>query len=78
MVLCGGTCPSRFESSTRYGCSYFLGFIFQDLTGTILSVVDDVLVDNEAYVVTSSILRICWFSLSEVLIGVGLRAYIHS
>lgn len=36
-------------------------------------------VDNKTYVVTLSISRICWLSLSEMLIviGVGLREYIH-
>jgi len=40
-------------------------------------VVGDVPVDNEVSVVTSPISRICWLSLSEVLIGVGLRACIR-
>ena len=43
----------------------------------VLSVVGDVPVDSGAPVVTSSISRICRLSLSEVLIGVGLRACIH-
>ena len=43
----------------------------------MLSVVGDVPVDSEAPVVTSSILRICRLSLSEVLIGIGLCARIH-
>ena len=43
----------------------------------MLSVVGDVPVDSEAPVVTLSILRICRLSLSEVLIGVELRACIH-
>jgi len=34
-------------------------------------------VDSGTSVVTSSISRICWLGLSEVLIVVGLRAYIH-
>ena len=43
----------------------------------MLSVVGDIPVDSGAPVVTSSILRICQLSLSEVLIEVGLRACIH-
>ena len=43
----------------------------------VLLVVGDVPVDSEALVVTSSISRICRLSLSEVLIGVGLRTCIH-
>ena len=43
----------------------------------MLSVVGDVPVDSGVPVVTSSISRICRLSLSEVLIGVGLRACIH-
>ena len=43
----------------------------------MLSVVGDVPVDSGAPVVTSSILRTCRLSLSEMLIGVGLRACIH-
>ena len=43
----------------------------------VVSVVGDVPVDSGALVVTSLILRICQLSLSEVLIGVGLRACIH-
>ena len=43
----------------------------------MLSVVGDVHVDSRAPVATSSISRICRLSLSEVLIGVGLRACIH-
>ena len=43
----------------------------------VLSVVGDVPVDSGAHVVTSSILRICRLSLSEMLIGVGLRVCIH-
>jgi len=45
--------------------------LFQDLTALGLSVVGDVSVDSEAPVVTSSISRICWPSLSELLKGVG-------
>ncbi|CAN6300376.1 unnamed protein product, partial [Urochloa humidicola] len=41
------------------------------------SMVGDVPVDSEAPVVISSISRICRLSLSEVLIGVGLRACIR-
>ena len=40
----------------------------------MLSVVGDVLVDSGAPVVTSSISKICRLSLSEVLVGIGLRA----
>ena len=43
----------------------------------VLSVVGDVPINSGAPVVTSSISRICRLSLSEVLIGVGLRACIH-
>ena len=43
----------------------------------VLSVVGEVPVDSGAPMVTSSISRICRLSLSEVLIGVGLRACIH-
>ena len=43
----------------------------------MLSVEGDVPVDSGAPMVTSSISRICRLSLSEVLIGVGLRACIH-
>ena len=58
------------------GARIFLD-LFQDLTGTILSVIGDVPVDSEAPVVTSSISRICRLSLSEVLIVIELRACIH-
>ena len=44
----------------------------------MLSVVCDVSVDSGASVMTSSISKICRLSLSEMLIGVGLRACIHS
>ena len=43
----------------------------------MLSVVGDVPVDSEVSVVTLSISRICRLSLSEVVIGVGLRVCIH-
>ena len=43
----------------------------------MLSVVGDVPVYSGAPVVPSSISRICRFSLSEVLIGIGLRACIY-
>ena len=43
----------------------------------VLSVVGDVSVDSGAPVVTSLISRICRLSLSEVLIGLRLRACIH-
>ena len=43
----------------------------------VLSVVGDVSVDSETPVVISSISRICWLSLSDVLIGVELRACVH-
>ena len=46
--------------------------------GVVHSVVDDVSIDSETFVVTSSISRICRLNLSEVLIGVGLRACIYS
>jgi hypothetical protein len=39
--------------------------------------VDDMFVDRKASVVNSSISGICRLSLSEVLIGVGLRACVH-
>jgi hypothetical protein len=42
-----------------------------------LSVVDDVRINSEAPVGTSSILKICWLSLSEVLLEVGLCAYVR-
>jgi hypothetical protein len=51
-------------------CSHFFDS-FQDLTDAILPVVGDVPVDSEATMVTSSILRICQLSLSEVLTEVG-------
>lgn len=41
----------RFEFSTWHECSHFLD-LFQDLTGSILLLVDDVRIDNEASVVT--------------------------
>jgi len=44
---------------------------------TINLYVGDVPIDSKAPVVTSSISRICWLGLSEVLIGVGLHACIH-
>ena len=70
--------PIHQGSSPRLSTSarIFLN-LFQDLTCAILSVVGDVLVDSETPVVTSSISRISRFSLSEVLIRVGLRACIH-
>ena len=43
----------------------------------VLSVVGEVSVDSGAPMVTSSISKICRLSLSEVLIGVGLRVCIH-
>ena len=45
--------------------------------GVVHPVVGDISVDSGAPVVTSSISRICRLSLSEILIGVGLRACIH-
>jgi hypothetical protein len=39
--------------------------------------VGDVSVDNETLAVTSLISRISWLSLSEVLIGIGLRTCIN-
>ena len=70
--------PAQQGSSPRLGTDarIFLD-LFQDLTGAIVTVVGNVAVDIEAPVVTSSILRICQLSLSEVFIGVGLHAYIH-
>ena len=54
-----------------------MGANFLGLTAFVLSVEGDVPVDSGAPMVTSSISRICRLSLSEVLIGVGLRACIH-
>ena len=51
-VPCAGTYSSGFKSSTWHGYSYFTGFI-SGFNGAMLSVVDDVPVDNEAPVVTS-------------------------
>ena len=70
--------PAHQGSSPRLdnGARIFLN-LSQNLTGAILLVVGDVSVDSEALVVISSISRICRLSLSEVIIGVGLRACIH-
>ena len=70
--------PVHPGSSPRLGTGarIFLDLL-QSLTSTILSVVDDVLIDSEAYVVTSSISKIYWLSLLNTLIGVGLHAYIY-
>ena len=70
--------PTHRSSNPRLGTGacIFLN-LFQDLTGTILSVVGNVPADSEAPVVTLPILRICWLNLSEVLIGVGLRACVR-
>lgn len=63
-------------SSTRFGTdARILLNLFQELTGAILSVVSDVPVDSETPLVISSISRICWLSLSNVLIEIGLHAY---
>ena len=42
--------------------------LFQSLTDAILSVVGDVPTDNNVVVLTSSISRIHWLSLSKVLV----------
>jgi len=70
--------PAHQSSSPRLGAGarIFLD-LFHDLTGTILSVVGNVPADSEAPVVTLSILRICRLNLSEVLMGVGLRACVR-
>ena len=52
-------------------------YSFQDLIGAIFLVIGDVPVDSEVPLVTSSISRICWLSLSKMLIEIGLRACIH-
>ena len=52
LVGCGGTCPSRFKSSTWHGCSHFSEFI-SGFNDTMLLVVGDIPVDSEAPVVTS-------------------------
>jgi hypothetical protein len=46
----------KFKSSTWNGCLYFSGFILE-FNSAILSLIDDVPVDNEAPVATLSILR---------------------
>jgi hypothetical protein len=52
--------------------------ISQDLMAFVLSVVGDVPVDNETYVVTSSILRICQHSLRDASRGrVCVRVFIR-
>ena len=70
--------PTHQGSSPRLGTGarIFLD-LFQDLTGTILSVIGDVPVDSEAPVVTSSILRIRRLNLWEVLVKIELRVCIH-
>ena len=52
------------------GARIFLD-LFQNLTGAIILMVDDVSVDSEASMVTSSISSIRRISLLEVLIIVG-------
>ena len=66
-------CYSR-SSSSQLITDIFLN-LFQILIGAILSGV--VPLDSEAQVVTSSFSRICRHSLSDMLIGVGLRVCIH-
>jgi hypothetical protein len=81
MVTCGETCPPGFnlDSSSRLssGTCIFLD-LFYYLTGAIFSVADDVLVDNEAPVVTLSISRICRFSLSEVRVRVFIEINVRA
>lgn len=57
------------------GARIFL--IFQDVTGTTISVVGDMPIDSGVLMVTSSNSRICRLHLSEVLIRIGLRVCIH-
>ena len=66
-------CYSR-SSSSQLITDIFLN-LFQILIGAILSGV--VPLDSEAQVVTLSFSRICRHSLSDMLIGVGLRVCIH-
>ena len=70
--------PAHQGLNPQFGTSahIFLN-LFQDLTGDILSVVGNVLVDSKTSVMTSSISKICRLGLSEVLIWAGLRACIH-
>lgn len=63
--------------SSRLGCSHFFLELFQNLTGTIVSVAGDVPINSEALVVILSISRICRLRISEVLIEVGLRMCIY-
>jgi hypothetical protein len=65
-----------FESSTRHGFSHFPELL-QNLTRVVFTTIGDVRVDSEASTVTSSISRICEFSLLKVLIGVGSRTCIY-
>jgi len=67
MELIHQSLSSRLGTNARF----FLD-LFQDLTGDILSVVDDVPVDSKASVVILSILTICGHSLSKVLIRIRL------
>jgi hypothetical protein len=67
---------TRTKDPIQHGESYFSEFI-HNLTGAILWVVDDVPVDSETSMMTLSISRICWFSLSKLFIAVRLRVYIH-
>ena len=62
---------------TGAGARIFLN-LFQNFTGVILSLICYMPVDSETLVVTSSISRICRLSLSEVHIGLVLRACIHT
>jgi hypothetical protein len=55
-VSCGGTWTPRFESLARHGCSHFPGFIL-GINRRILSVIDNVSINNKAPMVTSSISR---------------------
>lgn len=68
--------PAHPDLSSRLGIGdcIFLD-LFHYLTGVILSVADDVLVDYEAPMVTLSIFRICRFSLSEVRVRVFIDEY---
>jgi hypothetical protein len=70
--------PTHHGLSPRLGTGarIFLN-LFQDLTSVILLVVDDVSVNSETIVVTSSIPRIHWFSLLVVLVGVGLHTCVR-
>ena len=58
------------------GASTFLN-LFQNLTSVVHSVVGDMSIYNEMPVMISSISRVCQLSLSKMLIGLGLRAWIY-